>query len=159
MVLSPLGQTHDRYIGAVHSAGRMSDPVVSSNPPYFTAETMELPSDLIAKEDIQVKKCSLMSAIRNGINKAKVLRVSSAEWQKLADQSESSVAKARASYEATLAASHNEARSIYQKLVDCGLQGQSELSHYETEPSAPAAGIDLMAKKPSNNKKGGSKRR
>ena len=158
LILSPLGQTHDRYIGAIHNAGRMTDPVVSANPPYFTAETIPLSSTLVAKEDIQVKKCALMSAIRNCANKAKVLRVTCAEWQKLADQSENAVVKARLLYEATLAASQNEALSIYQKLVDCGLQTQSDLSSPDSESFVPALAEEIP-KKPANNKKGGTKKR
>lgn len=159
LILSPLGQTHDRYIGAMHNAGRMTDPVVSANAPYFTAETMPLPSTLVTKEDIQVKKCALMSAIRNCANKAKSLRVTSAEWQKLADQSEIAVAKARTLYETTCAANQRETQIIYQRLVDYGLQSRSDLSSTDPEPFPPAVTEGVPKKIPANNKKGGTKKR
>ena len=158
LLLSPIGQTHDRHIGAIHGVGRVTDPLSSANVPYFIAENLELPKELVDVEDIQVKKCALMSAVRNGTNKVKLLRVTNAEWQKLADQSESAIAKARASYDATVAASYSEAQSIYQRLVDTGLHVEPTVPEPSstTEMEPPTA--STAPKKIAVLKKGTKKR-
>ena len=66
LLISPVGQTHDRYIGSVLGAGRVHDPVPQTGTQtLYRAEDLALPHELIACENDTIERCALVSLIRN----------------------------------------------------------------------------------------------
>lgn len=121
LLISPVGQSNDRYIGSVEGAGRDSGGSNNNSQQIYSVENLDLPPMLVKSENHAIERCNLISLIRNATTRHKNLKVSCAEWQKLADTSEASIARSRQIYDSTSHVHNSEIKMIYQRLVDTGL--------------------------------------
>ena len=154
LILSPLSQYPDKYVGAVINAGltgsessvgdynnhsrnasdkkqntlSTSSTILTNptDPEVYSAQHLNLPSSMIQAENDAIKRCSLFSATVSAENQLRKLMVSSEEWKKLAEQSQQALHRAKLIHSSTFQSHYFEMRRNRKELVAYGLAKANE---------------------------------
>lgn len=149
LLVSPLSQYEDRYIGAIYGGDMEHDGAIVKNPTPFPAQ---LPETLITEENLALQRCQLQSLAAAADTRVKRLRLAGSDWRKITIESRDTATKVKMLHTATIADDYNETARMRRELLAFGFAAavsEDEISNVAPIMTVPPVFFDSSSRAPS----------